>query len=54
MTTSACHVNALRVQEPWGGVIKSASQLCSLLMHVAPVIFPTMVGSQDPQGYHLP
>jgi hypothetical protein len=27
------------------GAIKSASQLCRLLMHVAPVIFPTSVGS---------
>src|SRR6266481_6058128 len=35
------------------GVIKSASQLCSFLMHVAPVIFPIAVGSQYPQSYHL-
>jgi hypothetical protein len=27
------------------GAIKSASQLCRLLMHAAPVIFPTSVGS---------
>jgi hypothetical protein len=30
------------------GAIKSASQLCRLLMHVAPVICPTSVRSQDP------
>jgi hypothetical protein len=29
-------------------VIKSASHLCSFLMHVAPIIFPTSVGSRDP------
>jgi biotin operon repressor len=29
----------------FAGAIKSASQLCRLLMHVAPVIFPTSVGS---------
>jgi hypothetical protein len=27
------------------GAIKSASQLCRLLMRAAPVIFPTSVGS---------
>ena len=30
------------------GAIKSASQLCRLLMDVAPVICPTSVRSQDP------
>ena len=30
------------------GAIKSASQLCRFLMHLAPVVSPTSVRSQDP------
>jgi len=31
---------------PTSGVIKSASQLCSLQMHIAPILFPTSVRSK--------
>jgi len=30
------------------GAIKSASQLCSCLMHIAPIILPTSVRTHDP------